>query len=264
MTSLLAWVAAVALSQDTIPVYRIDLARHFFATPGAELAARAHLRERTAALRNAGQRLRTSPAALLRALRLADSVRMESKRHTIYLYLRTQVNTLDEASAQAESALEGELDAATSVVRNGLLQLEDATLSAWVRKLPALEEYRFASASVRRERQHILSPAQEALLARLTPLAEDWPLALYHRLIARTDFGTLRTPAGELRVLRDRGAIAALPDSALRAEGIRKLWAGYGQQRDLYAVALAGTVRAKNELARLRGYRDAPDRSEGH
>src|ERR1044072_8709241 len=228
MTSLLAWVAAVALSQDTTPVYRIDLARHFFATPAAELAARDHLRERTAALRNTGQRLRTSPAALLRALRLADSVRMESKRHTIYLYLRTPLNTLDEASAQAESALEGELDAATSVIRNGLLQLDDRTLAAWVRKLPAREEYRFVIASVRRHRQHILSPAQEALLARLTPLAEDWPPALYHRLIARTDFGTLHTPAGELRVLRDRGAIAAVPDSAVRAQGSRKVRGGLG------------------------------------
>jgi oligoendopeptidase F len=84
-------------------------------------------------------------------------------------------------------------------------------------------------------------------------------MALYHRLIARTDFGTIQAPSGELRVLRDRAAIDALPDTALRAEGIRRLWAGYGQHRDLYAMALVGTVRSKNALARVRGYRDAPD-----
>src|ERR1051326_6706801 len=115
-----------------------------------------------------------SPAPLLRALRLADSARMESKRHTIYLYLRRQLNTLDEASARAESALEGELDAATSVIRNGLLKLDDATLAAWTRRLPALEEYRFAIESVRRERTHILPAEQEGLLSRLSPLAGDW------------------------------------------------------------------------------------------
>ena len=266
MICLLALAIALSPAQfrDTTAAYHVDLARHFFASPEAELTERARLRERTNALRGAGARLATSPAALLRALRLADSARMESKRHTIYLYLRRQLNTLDEASARAESALEGELDAATSVIRNGLLKLDDATLAAWTRRLPALEEYRFAIESVRRERTHILPAEQEGLLSRLSPLAEDWPLALYHRLIARTDFGTLHTPAGELRVLRDRGAIAALPDSALRAEGFRRLWAGYGQQRDLYAVALAGTVRAKNELARVRGYRDAPDEAYRH
>jgi oligoendopeptidase F len=263
MSSLLAVLATLSVfaSRDTTADYHFDLARHFFASPAAERAGRPLLQRREAALRAAGAQMSASPRALLRALRLADSVRMESKRHSIYLYLLSQLNTLDEASAQDERALEAELDAATSVIRNGLLRLDGATVAAWSRELPALEEYRFAIEAVRRERDHILPAEQERLLARLAPLAEDWPLALYHRLIARTDFGTVSTPTGELRVLRDRGAIGGLPDAALRAEGIRKLWAGYAQQRDLYAVALAGTVRTKDALARVRGYRDAPDQA---
>jgi oligoendopeptidase F len=244
---------------DSAGRYHFDLARDYFSSPEVEVAARAHLHQRVTALRTAGEHLTTSPAALLRALLLADSVRMESKRHTIYLYLLTQLNTLDEASAQAQSTLEAELDAATSVIDNGLLKLDDATLAIWIRTLPALETYRFAIESVRRMRKHTLPAAQEGIALGLTPIAEDWPMSLYHRLIARTDFGTIQTPSGELRVLRDRGAIAGLPDTALRAEGIRRLWAGYAQHRDLYAMALTGTVRAKNGLARIRGYRDAPD-----
>ena len=244
---------------DSVAPYHFDLARYFFASPAAEVAARGHLRERVGTLRSAGAHLTTSPTALLRALRLADSVRSESKRHTIYLDLLAQLNTLDEASAQARSTLESELDAATSVVDNGLLTLDDARLAAWTRTQPALETYRFAIESVRRVRKYTLPAEQEAIISRLAPLADDWPVALYHRLIARTDFGTLQTPTGELRVLRDRGAINVLPDTVLRAEGLRKLWAGYRQHRDLYAVALSGAVRSRNGLARVRGYQDAPD-----
>ncbi len=249
----------VVARADSAAPYRFDLARYYFSLPEAEVAGRAHLRERGAALRAAGERLTTSPAALLRALGLADSFRMESKRHTIYLYLRTQLNTLDEASAQAQSTLEADLDAVTSVIRNGLLKLDDAKLASWTRTVPALETYRFAIESVRRNRKFTLPAEQEGIVSRLAPIAEDWPQALYHRLIARTDFGTIVTPAGELSVLRDRGAISVLADTALRAEGVRRLWAGYGQHRDLYAVALAGAVRSKSGLARVRGYRDAPD-----
>ena len=249
----------VVAQVDTAAPYRFDLARYYFASPAAEVAARVHLGVRVAALRTVGGRLATSPVTLLRALRLADSVRSETKRHTIYLYLLTQLNTLDETSAHARSSLEAELNAATSVIDNGLLKLDDVRLAAWTRALPALETYRFAIESVRRNRKYTLPAEQEAIFSRLAPIAEDWPLALYHRLIARTDFGTLQIPTGELRVLRDRGAINALPDTALRAEGIRKLWAGYGQHRDLYAVALSGAVRSRNGLARVRGYRDAPD-----
>jgi len=74
---------------------------------------------------------------------------MESKRHTIYLYLRTQLDTLDETSAQAESTLEAELDATISVVDNGLLKLDDVKLAAWTRTLPDLTTYRFAIESIR-------------------------------------------------------------------------------------------------------------------
>ena len=249
----------VAVPTDATTAYRFDLARYYFASPEEEVAERAQLRAQVAALSAAAQRLTSSPAALLEALGLADSVRMASKRHTIYLYLRTQLDTLDEASAQSRSALEAELDAATSVVRNGLLKLDDAELEAWTRTLPALETYRFAIASERRMRTCTLPADQEAIVSQLAPIIDGWPVALYQRLIARTDFGVLRIPTGELRVLRDREAINALPAAALRAEGIRLLWAGYAQHRDLYAVSLAGAVRSRNGLARVRGYRDAPD-----
>jgi oligoendopeptidase F len=249
----------VAALVESAAAYHFDLARYFFASPAAEETERVHLRERVSALRVAGEHMTTTPAALLRALRLADSVRSESKRHTIYLYLRTQLDMLDEPGARAQSALESELNAATSVIDNGLLKLDDARLATWIRSLRALETYRFAIESVRRRRNHTLPAEQEGIVSRLAPIAEDWPMALYHRLIARTDFGTLQTPTGDLRVLRDRGAIAALPDTALRAEGIRRLWSGYRQHRDLYAMALMGAVRSRNGLARVHGYRDAPD-----
>jgi oligoendopeptidase F len=257
--SAVAALSILAAAADATTPYRFDLARLFFPSPAAEVADRAHLQERVAALRATGPHMTRSAAELLAALRLADAVRMESKRHSTYLYLRTQLDTLDQASADARSVIEAELDVATGVIENGLLDLDDAKLAAWSRAQPGLEVYRFAIDATRRLRKHALSDHDQRIVAQLTPAVDDWPAALYHRLIARTDFGTLQTPSGELRVLRDRGAIDALPDPALRALGLRRLWEGYAAHRDLYAVALVGAVRAKNALARVRGYRDAPD-----
>ena len=258
MGSFLLLSALLALQPAPDSVYRWDLTR-YFPNPETEVAARAGLRGRIESLRAAGTRLGQSPVALLRALRLGDSVRMESKRHTIYLYLRTQLNTQDQSSREAMSRMDAELEAATGVLAKGLQALKEATVATWIRAVPALGTYRFAIAQARAMRPYTLAPELEGVVARLAPVAVDWPQALYHRLIARTDFGTLTTPSGELRVMRDRGAIAALPDTALRAEGIRRLWAGYRQHRDLYAMALAGTVRARDAVARTRGFRDAPD-----
>jgi hypothetical protein len=75
---VVAALSVLAAAADAATPYRFDLARLFFPSPQAEVADRAHLQERIAALRAAGQHLTRSPAELLAALRLADAVRMES------------------------------------------------------------------------------------------------------------------------------------------------------------------------------------------
>ena len=155
---------------DSAAAYHFDLARYFFASPAAEVAARGHLRERVGDAPQRGRASDDLAGGAARARSGSPTVsRSESKRHTIYLDLLAQLNTLDEASAQAQSTLEAELDAATSVVDNGLLKLDDARLAAWTRTLPALETYRFAIESVRRVRKYTLPAEQEAIVSRLAP-----------------------------------------------------------------------------------------------
>ncbi len=57
---------------------------------------------------------------------------------------------------------------------------------------------------------------------------------------------------------RDRIAIVNNSDRAVREQGFKKLYASYASQRDLYAFALVNQVEAKNRLAKLHHFEDAP------
>jgi oligoendopeptidase F len=251
---------AVLAADPAVPRH-FDLERHLFPSANAEARDLALLKEQLEAFRRSEPSMLASGAALYDALQLSDRIQRAAGRHSTYHYLRASVDTRDQASAAAQAAIEADAAAAANLMTGKLQALDEVTLARFLAEKPELAEYRFAIDSARRLGQHVLPPAEEALLAALRPAVVEWPNALYHQLIARTNFGTVATPSGPLDVLRQRGAINNSPDPAVREEGARLLWAGYNSQRDLYATALLGTVRARNTLARLRHYDDAPAES---
>ena len=134
------------------------------------------------------------------------------------------------------------------------MKLEGTTLERFLAQEPRLRPYRYYLAEQRRLGARPLAPGA----AELGSLATSWQFPLYQRLIERTDFGTVQGADGPLDVRRQRIAIAASPDSAVREEGASKLAAGYARSRDLFAFTLLQTVDAQNTLARSRGYADRP------
>jgi oligoendopeptidase F len=248
-----------AIPNQATGQYHFDFARNFFASPGAEKAERASYNTTLEELEGLKGKVTASPVDLLRALRLYDKALVEFIRHYTYLYLRYAVNTRDEASNLESSELDAEFSKRTAFLQQELMQVGRSALGKFVRQKPALKVYSFAFESARRYRPHTLSLKEEEALSVTSPLGSAWQSDLYQRLLRRTEFGTVRTAGGELDVRRQRAAIASHPDRSVREAGFRKLHAGYASQRDLYAFALIRLVRARNRLAQLHHFGDAPE-----
>jgi oligoendopeptidase F len=250
--------ATAALAPDSTIRHRYDLERYLFPSPAAEVAQRAHLEALLKELESLKVNASHSAASLYSLLVLADSVAAQAKRHSTYLYLRSETNTLDRASAEAQSAIDAQAGGAAAQVRAELQGMKASEINRFFAQRPALEVYRFVINSARRYAPHTLNPSQEGVFSRLAPLTSDWPLELYDRAVARINFGTVQSPNGALDVYRQRGAIANSPDTAVRSAGNRMYWEGYNSQRDLFAAALIGSVRARNALAKEHHFDDAP------
>jgi oligoendopeptidase F len=258
--ALAALVCAAALScapaarADFPPAYHVDLAKLAWATPEVEHGDRHTLDATLDSLRREAGAATLTASRLLHLLRLGDRASTLTGWHGDYYYLRAALDTRDLASAKEEDALYIAKDKAFESLRARLAKLDAVALGRLLSQEPRLVPYRSVILEQRRLGERRLAPGA----AELGSLATSWQFPLYQRLIERTEFGTVPGPQGPLDVRRQRIAIAASPDSALREQGASKLAAGYAQSRDLFAFTLLQTVEAQNTLARSYGYPDRP------
>ncbi|HSS19785.1 MAG TPA: M3 family metallopeptidase [Pyrinomonadaceae bacterium] len=173
----------VAIPPAAASRYHIDFARHFFASPEAEKADRAHLYATLKELEALKGKVDASAANLELALQLSDRANVQLRKHDSYLYLRNAVNTADPTSLAENSALYAEFSTRTAFLREELMQLDDSQLAAFVAQKPSLKSHLFAIESVRRYRPYTLSLKEEQLLSATAP-DNDWPADLYAKLRA--------------------------------------------------------------------------------
>jgi oligoendopeptidase F len=257
---LLAGVtAAVALSQAQAP-QRIDLAKHFFASPAAEIADRHKLEAGLTALQRYRGKAAMSAKGLLAALRLNDLILASYGKHDAYLLLRCRMNRADKQACTADDALGSEVTRKTAFLASEIRRTPPATIRKYIDVVPELAAYRFFVATIRRDRPHTLPEETEEALAGLDPQIAGWQYDLYDALVARAAYGMVQTSHGTLDVRRQRNLIAVDRDPRVREEGFRKRYAALIPDRDLIAFALIHVAQAGNKVAALRGFAGAPDR----
>jgi oligoendopeptidase F len=233
--------------------YRFDLARNFFPSPEAERAARPRVLEREAELEAMGDAIAASGQSLLRAFELSDAVEREYRKHDLYLFLRYATNTtLDEPMRDA-AELRAAVRKGRRLLRRAILAVDDEALRLLLAETPKLAEFRPAIDEIRRHRAHTLPPREEEIVGATADLTGG---DFYFEAVQRIDFGKVRSGSRELDVLGQQGEISNDPDPAVREEGRRRLFAGYASKRDLFAFGLLQMIRARNAVARLRGFKD--------
>jgi oligoendopeptidase F len=248
-----------AIPESIKTEYRIDFSRLFFSNRFQERLDYNRLQTMLTEIESFNGRLLHSPADILLALQLNDSIQVKLALHDAYLYLRYAVNTKDAASKNDDDALIAEVNSRTQALDQELRQIPDDTLSYYFHVVPQLEPYLFEITSSRRFRPYTLSTGEEKTLGVMVPFISGWQSDLYENLIAQTHFKDIQTINGTLNVWKDRNAISDSHDRGIRETGFKERFAGFAGQRTLYAFALLNTVQARNSLSRVHHYRDFPD-----
>ena len=235
-----------------------DLARYYFASPEAEIAARSDLDSALQRLGNFKGQINTAQR-LLDALQSYEEVLKLYRRHETYLRMRCSQNRKDPA-CDANAKLAAEVNAATAFLAPEILAIPEVRLHEFQSAEPGLKPYQFALEDIRRDLPHTLPGAEQAFLDKLQPELADWQYDLYEQILAGISFGTVQTPAGPLDVARQRNLLASHADPRIREEAFRRRLDGFASRRDLFAFALIHTVQTQNALALLHHYPDAPTR----
>ena len=156
-----------------------------------------------------------------------------------------------------------ELGAAGSFATPEIMAIDDETMEKFYAECPALERYRRALTDIRRRRAHVLSPAEEKLLAAAGEMANA-PDTIYGMFNdADITFPDCEDGQGNKHPLSQGTYISYMEssDRALRKSAFENLYHTYGSYKNTIAAVLSSQVKQLQFFAQARKYNSSLEAS---
>ena len=207
-------------------------------------------------------RLGESAKVLLEYLTRVEQINQQVEALYVYAMLRSDedtTNTVYQAMKGKCFSFLVKLNTAGAFESPELVAIEEETLQAFYEAEPGLEKYRRYLTHARHSKPHVLTPAEETLLAGVGEVGAA-PGQIFHAFNdADLTFAQAMDSDGESHVLT-HGTYVSLMESSdrtLRKNAFANLYKGFRSFENTLAAAYNAEVRKNNFYARTRKYENA-------
>ena len=196
---------------------------------------------------------------LLRYFRLEDEVSVRLSKLYGYANCKSDQDTGDsfyqDMRGKALATLVS-FSSASAFSSTEIMAIPDETLDRFYQAQPALEEYRRSLYQIRRKKDHILSPAEETLLASAGEMADspDSVAGIFRN--ADMKYPSVTDGQGQEHPLTDTGLVPLLEssDRVLRRNTFETYYATLGQFKNTTAALLDAQFKQLRFFAQARKY----------
>ncbi|KWX86622.1 oligopeptidase PepB [Paenibacillus riograndensis] len=199
-----------------------------------------------------------SPDALKKCFELDDKLSLLTERLYVYAHMRQDEDTAAptyQALSHKAKKLGVEAGEATYFITPEILALPDEKLDQFIADA-SLSDYTFTLKEMKREKAHILTKAEEALLAQVGTLAQA-PQTVFSMLNnADLKFPKIKNEEGKEVDLTHGSYIQFLesPDREVRKNAFKAVYETYGKQKNTIAATLSANVNKNVFYSRVRKY----------
>ncbi len=202
--------------------------------------------------------LSRSPERMLGFFKLRDELSIVLERLYVYANMKSHEETGDskrQGPANRVSALAVEFSAALSFVTPEILAMAGDKLEGFI-KSPALAEYAFPLRDLLRRKAHVLTEAEELILARAGEMARIAGNAFSMLTNADMAFPPIRDEAGKKTEMSEERAVACLrsPKRSVRRAAFASLYKPYGEMKNTLGATFDGMLKTAGFSAACRGY----------
>ncbi|NMO95391.1 oligoendopeptidase F [Paenibacillus lemnae] len=189
---------------------------------------------------------------------LEDEIGQHTERLFVYAHMHHDEDTADptyQALTQKAKKLSVEVGEALSFITPEILAMSDSQLDELIAN-PALSEYNFTLTEMKREKAHILSKAEEALLAQVGNLSSA-PQTIFGMLNnADMKFPKIKDENGKEVELTHGSYIQFLesPNRQVREAAFKAVYETYSKQKNTIAATLSSNVNKNIFYSRVRKY----------
>ena len=216
-------------------------------------------------------KLGTSSASLLTLFKLQDELEIALDRLARYASCKADEdtkNTANLAIRELSSSFQIEVSGALSFAEPEILEIPDDTLNRFFDEEPALSVYRRAINSIRRKKAHILSNAEERIMAAAGEMRQAPGQINGLLLNADLTFPDITDSNGEKLPVTSGSFIPLMqhPDKNVRKAAFESLYGTYEKTKNTSAALLSAQMKQLQFNADLRHYNStleaALDRTE--
>lgn len=207
-------------------------------------------------------RLTESAQTLAEALQAKDAIWQKLER--AYVYARMKLDEDNRVAAQQSmhdqvGAVIAKVSAAMSFFTPELLSAPEETLLGYVDAEPALARYRFVIEDVLREKQHVLSQAEENILAQMSEVTDATDTIFTMLNNADLKFGQIRDEDGDLAEVTHGNYIKFMESHsrAVREAAYTHVYEAYKGLINTIAQTYNYNVKTDVVSARIRKYPSA-------
>lgn len=206
--------------------------------------------------------LKSSAKALLEALKYRDEIYNRAMKLYTYSNMRTDQDTTNshyQALNSRIKSLVAKVSTGLSFLTPEILELDEATIDAYLAENEELSVYKQAIKEITMERPHILPTEQEALLAQLSEVTGSSAQTFGVLNNADLVFPMIKDENGEEVQLTHGNYIKFLESTnrEVREAAFKGMYSVYGNFRNTFASTLSGNVKRDNVNARIRNYTSA-------
>ncbi|OAB32879.1 oligoendopeptidase F [Paenibacillus glacialis] len=189
---------------------------------------------------------------------LDDDISSDVERLYVYAHMHLDEDTTNptyQALTEKGKKLSVDAGEALSFVTPELLALPDDKLDAFIAD-PVLSDYKFTLQEMKREKAHVLSKTEEALLAQVGNLSQA-PQTIFGMLNnADMKFPKIKDENGKEVELTHGSYIKYLesPNREVRSRAFKAVYETYGKQKNTIAATLSANVNKNIFYSRVRKY----------
>ena len=207
-------------------------------------------------------KLGESAQTLYDALQEQDELTMRVSKLYTYAHMRYDQDTTNsfyQGLNDRIKTLYTQIASALSYVTPEILSIEESKIKQYMAEHKELKLYAHALDEITRERPHILSESEEALLAQASEVLGSSSNTFGMLNNADLEFPYIKDENGEEVEITHGRYIRFLEssDRRVREEAFKAVYETYGKFKNTFASTLSGTVKKDNFSARVRHYNSA-------
>ncbi|MGI1804102.1 oligoendopeptidase F [Exiguobacterium sp. TDN 0502] len=207
-------------------------------------------------------RLGQSAETLYEGLQLRDEVSRRLYKLYTYAHMRYDENTADsfyQAMNDRARTLASQIGATLAFMTPELLAVPEATIESYLNENPDLAVYRHAFDELNQERDHVLTEAEEAILAKAGEVLGQSGTTFGMLNNADLTFPKIKGEDGEEMELTHGRFITFLEssDRSVREAAFKAMYGTYAKYTNTLASTLAGSVKKDNFYADIRKFPSA-------